>query len=258
MIGRCSFILVAATSLTAILLGCDRNAPFAPILQAGVKAGPTVNGPSNTGAIAASSSRIDVSWQDNSSNETGFEIWRSSGGAAFAILSTAGANVTTYGDAGLGALLRYCYQVRALRTYDSKISYSTFSNTACASTTAPPPPPPPPPPPTVPTAPTLQSVYASPWVIGVSWLDNSDNEDGFKIERCEGFDCTDADFIVISVTGASTYPSRYYQDGDVVGGVAYSYRIRAFNGAGASAPSIALGAFACIVAIMEDGEYYCL
>jgi len=95
-------------------------------------------------------------------------------------------------------------------------------------------------------------------VIGVSWLDNSDNEDGFKIERCEGYDCTDAEFTVIRVIGMSTYPSVYYQDGDVAGGIVYSYRVRAFNSAGDSAPSIALAAIACTVAIMEDGETYCL
>ena len=43
----------------------------APILEAGTRGigGPTVKAPSNTSATAASSTRIDVSWQDNSSNE---------------------------------------------------------------------------------------------------------------------------------------------------------------------------------------------
>src|SRR5437764_6349312 len=32
------------------------------------------NAPSNTNAVAASDSRIDVAWQDNSTNATGFEV----------------------------------------------------------------------------------------------------------------------------------------------------------------------------------------
>src|SRR2546425_8239731 len=65
------------------LLACDRSHPVAPAAveaaSTGV-AGPTVKVPSNTNAIAVSQSRIDVSWQDNSTNETGFEVHRSTGG----------------------------------------------------------------------------------------------------------------------------------------------------------------------------------
>src|SRR2546422_2209429 len=62
------------------LIACDRNQPVAPALEAGVSGvgGPTVKAPSNTNASAASDTRIDVSWQDNSTNETGFDVWRSS------------------------------------------------------------------------------------------------------------------------------------------------------------------------------------
>ena len=259
MIGHRSFTLVATTSLAVVLLGCDRAAPVAPILEAGTRGigGPTVNAPSNTSATAASSSRIDVSWQDNSSNETGFEIWRSSGGAAFTRLSATGAGVTTYGDGGLDALASYCYQVRALRTYDSKISYSTFSNTACTSTLAPPPPPPPPPPSTVPAAPTLQGVSASPWGLTVWWWDNSDNEDGFKIESCVGEVCADSDFGVVATTVTSSYQPHSLQIAVGPGGVTYTFRVRAFNSVGESAPSDTGIGIECMVVIAEDGEIYC-
>ena len=120
-----SWLRVAVPAwLAAGLAGCDRSQPVEPAVQAAstAKAGPTVKAPSNTNAVAVSDIQIDVSWQDNSTNETGFEVWRSLSGpdGAFAKVGGAGANITVYSDAGLNAETQYCYRVRALRNYDSK------------------------------------------------------------------------------------------------------------------------------------------
>src|SRR6266540_3483803 len=135
-------VSLACPILLLSLGACDRSQPAAPSLEAGVAgaAGPTVKAPSNTNAVAVSAGRIDVSWQDNSTNETGFEVWRSPSGldGTFTKLAGTGANVTRYSDAGLKASAQYCYRVRAFRTYDGKTSYSGFSNTGCATTPAPP------------------------------------------------------------------------------------------------------------------------
>src|SRR2546426_10729482 len=122
------------------LIACDRKQPVAPALEAGVSGvgGPTVKAPSNTNASAASDTRIDVSWQDNSTNETGFDVWRSSTGPAgtFTKVGGTGANQTKDSDVGLTNATQYCHRVRAFRNYDGKTSYSDFSNTACATTLA--------------------------------------------------------------------------------------------------------------------------
>ena len=99
--------------------------------------------PSNTHVVAASDSRIDVSWQDNSANETGFEVHRSIDGSTgtFMLLATTAAGVTARGDLGLNPSTQYCYKVRAFITVNSLASFSDFSNTACATTLPPPPPP---------------------------------------------------------------------------------------------------------------------
>jgi hypothetical protein len=47
-------------------------------------------------ATAVSSSQINLSWIDNSNNETGFEIERSTDGTTFTQIATVGANVTMY------------------------------------------------------------------------------------------------------------------------------------------------------------------
>src|SRR5207245_3546571 len=100
------------------------------------------NAPSNTQVVAASDSRIDVSWQDNSANETGFEVHRSIDGSigTFMLLATTAAGVTARGDLGLNPSTQYCYKVRAIKTADGRTRYSNFSNTACATTLAPRPP----------------------------------------------------------------------------------------------------------------------
>src|SRR2546428_419043 len=101
---------------------------------------PAPNPPSNTKAVAVSDSRSDVSWQDNSPNETGFEVYRSTNGpnGAFTLIATTTASVTSRADTGLNSSTQYCYEVRAFITANSVTSYSGFSNATC-STTLPPP-----------------------------------------------------------------------------------------------------------------------
>jgi dipeptidyl aminopeptidase/acylaminoacyl peptidase len=114
-----------------------------------VTAAPGVTAPSNVTVVGLSENRIDVSWRDNSSNETGFEIHRSLAGpdSPFSLVAALGAQRVNYNDAGLNPATQYCYKLRALRAVGGKTTYSEFSATACATTSAPSPPPPPPPPP---------------------------------------------------------------------------------------------------------------
>src|SRR5438105_13856785 len=68
----------SALLLAFIFSGCDHKQPTAPSLEAASTAGSgsAPAAPSSTNAVAVSDSRIDVSWQDNSSNETGYEVHR--------------------------------------------------------------------------------------------------------------------------------------------------------------------------------------
>lgn len=86
--------------------------------------------PSGLAATAVSQSEIDLSWTDNSSDETGFEIERSLDGSSFSPVATVGADVTTYPDTGLSADTTYFYRVRAVNGAGA----SAFSNTASATT----------------------------------------------------------------------------------------------------------------------------
>src|SRR5207237_3246233 len=92
---------------------------------------PTPAAPTNLAATAASSSQINLSWTDNSNNETGFKIERSTNaGVTFTQIATVGANVTTYPNIGLTPLTAYSYRVRA----SNSAGDSDYSNTATAIT----------------------------------------------------------------------------------------------------------------------------
>ena len=91
----------------------------------------TVNSPSNLTAEAIGSSQIRLTWQDNSTNETGFGIHRRTGGASWSLLVWLGQNQTTFIDAGLFPASTYSYRMFA---FGEDSAFSSFSNTSTATT----------------------------------------------------------------------------------------------------------------------------
>jgi len=90
-----------------------------------------LSAPSNLSASAISKSRIDLSWQDNASNETGFRIERKKASdASYIVIAEAGSNVVSYSDEGLSAGTKYYYRIKA---YNSS-GESSYSNEAGATT----------------------------------------------------------------------------------------------------------------------------
>jgi hypothetical protein len=219
-------VSLACPILLLSLVACDQSQLTGPSLEASATGagGPTVKAPSNGSAVLASESRIDVRWQDNSPNETGFEVHRSTGGAsgAFTLLGSTGAGVTSHSDAGLTPATQYCYKVRAFKRADGKTSYSAFSNTACATTPAPP----------LPTAASgADAKPANSTTVDVRWIDNSTNEDGFRVERSPDLG---SPWTTVATVGPNVTSSL---DGGLASEQQVCYRVIAFNGAGDSPPS---------------------
>jgi phosphodiesterase/alkaline phosphatase D-like protein len=92
----------------------------------------TATAPAASGitATAVSASEVDVSWIDNSINETGFKIFRSTDGITFTPVGIVGANITSFVDHTVSANTLYYYHVRAY----NGVASTTGANTASVMT----------------------------------------------------------------------------------------------------------------------------
>jgi len=78
----------------------------------------------------------------------------------------------------------------------------------------------------------LSATAVSASQINLAWTDNSNNEDGFKIERCQGNGCSN--FVEIAQVGVNV---TSFSDIGLTSNTRYRYRVRAFNTGGNSAYS---------------------
>lgn len=89
---------------------------------------------------------------------------------------------------------------------------------------------PPEPPPAAPSAPAgLTGTALSKSQVRLAWTDTSNNESGFRVERCRGGSCTT--FATVASLPAG---STAYTDSGLKAGVTYRYRVLAWNDAGVS------------------------
>lgn len=174
--------------------------------------GPKPAAPSVLRAEAVLGTQIDLTWTDNSTNETAFEVQRKSTGG-FATIAWPGANATLYSDTKLQPLTLYTYRVRAVNDG----GFSGYSNEASAMSGEAPP-----------NAPSsLQaSIVSGTHHVIISWRDRADNETGFEIQRK-----TTGEFARIATTGADV---TFYRDTTVLPLTSYTYRVRAMKNISAS------------------------
>jgi hypothetical protein len=175
--------------------------------QQGPPAVPTA--PTNlTASVAAQS--VDLTWTDNSNNETGFRIAVSlDGGATWNNFGTVGANVTSFNATGLQPGTRYLFKVRAA----NGDVYSDYTNTVDVTTLLEPP-----------AAPTNLTASVATRSVNLTWTDNSNNETGFRI--------------AISLDGGATWSNVGTVGANVTSfnvtalqpGTRYLFKVRAANG----------------------------
>lgn len=175
----------------------------------------TLDSPASLSAAPASSTSIELHWNDTSSNETGFVIERSPDGAgSWAEISRVTTNVTTYTDANLVCGSPLFYRVASFNTS----AVSGWSNIASTSVC----------PPSAPE--TLVATALSRMNVALTWNDASDNESAFVIERSlDGTLWTEIDRVPANET---TYTSR-----GLVCATTYQYRVRAIHLGGTSPAS---------------------
>ncbi len=176
------------------------------------------NAPSGLTATAVSSSQINLSWTDNSSDESNFIVARSTtSGGPYTDIATLAANTTSFNNTGLSANTAYFYVVRATNAAGS----SANSAQATATTL-----------PSIPAAPSgLTATAISSSQINLSWTDNSTDESNFIVARSttSGGPYTDIATLAANTTS--------FNNTGLSANTAYFYVVRATNAAGSSANS---------------------
>lgn len=86
--------------------------------------------PTNLVVTVYSDTRLDLTWTDNSTNEDGFSIERSTDGITYAEIDTVAANTVTYSDNTCVEDTQYWYRVRAY----TGTCYSNYTNADDATT----------------------------------------------------------------------------------------------------------------------------
>jgi hypothetical protein len=182
----------------------------------------TIDAPTNVTATPVGDSQIDLAWTDNATTERGFEVFRSLtgiGGSYSRYARLRGANVTAYSDSQVTTGQEYCYQVSAL---ESGAVSGPFSTGVCATIDDTPPT-------DAPTPPTgLSATTISDQRIDLAWIDQSDNESGFSVERATGAGGT---FVEVDVVGSD---ATAFSDTGLAAQTEYCYQVRAYNAVGNS------------------------
>jgi hypothetical protein len=167
-------------------------------------------------AHTVSLTQIDLSWADNSTDETGFELQRRGNSSIWATVATLPVNTTSYSDTGLTPLTTYLYRVRSTNG-SGPAAY--WSNEAWTDTALPP------------AAPTgLSGRINALNQFELTWTDNSSNERAFEIYlKGTGFE---GHFSRLATTAPN---AARYTGQEALFRSPTTFRVRAIRAEGASA-----------------------
>lgn len=186
--------------------------PVRSVFKANMPAVPTASPVLN--GSATSSTANTLTWADNSTTESGYEIERSlSATSGFAVIASKGANITTHADNGLAIHTTYYYRMRMVNAS----GYSPYSNVKEVTTLQAIP--------AAPTTPVVTNLTSSSQKL--TWVDASSNESNFIIKRS----INNLDFTTVATLPANT---TTYEDAGLTPGTYYYYRITSSNELGES------------------------
>jgi peptidoglycan/xylan/chitin deacetylase (PgdA/CDA1 family) len=208
-----------ATSTPFVILAGSSPPPPPPVVVAA---------PTNLIATATSSNQVNLSWTDNSNNETSFALERCTGASCsnFAALGTVSANVTSYTDSSAQPSTSYRYRVLAYSGTTASTSYPVASVTTPAAPITP-----------LAAPSNLSATVVNGTQVTLLWADNSSDETGFRIERCLGETCTN--FALIKSVGANV---TTFANTGLTANQTYRYQVRAYKGTTNSAYTSILNA----------------
>jgi uncharacterized protein (TIGR02145 family) len=80
--------------------------------------------PNGLTATVVSTTQVNLSWTDNSTNESGYKIQRKSAGGNFTDVGSTGADIATFSDQGLTPNTSYTYRVYSYNSAGNSLQYS--------------------------------------------------------------------------------------------------------------------------------------
>lgn len=162
----------------------------------------SIDTPTDLVAVTVSNSEAGITWVDNSNNEEGFRLDRRIEGGEWDILTILNPNVTMFSDYSIVGMTKYYYRTVAFNS--GSFSDYVFSEISIDTPT------------------NLAAVTVSDSVAELTWEDNSDNEEGFQLDRR----IVGGEWNILTILDPNV---SMFTDGSIVAGAAYEYRIVAFS-----------------------------
>ena len=190
----------------------------------GTGSGTAPAAPSGLTGVSNSGSTVDLSWFDNSNDESGFRIKRADSVAGpFLSVGTVGADATSFQDTGLTDGTIYFYEVQSYNAAGGSGFNEIISVTTAGVN------------PNTPASPTsLTGSNGTPTTVDLTFTDLATNETAYQVEQATSID---GPFAVIATLPAD---STTYTATGLTTGTVYYFRVRALNGNFASDYSVIL------------------
>jgi autotransporter-associated beta strand protein len=187
----------------------DGNSPLSNTAQASTQTAQPPAAPSGLTASGVATNQINLAWIDNSANEDGFNLERSTNGGNYATIMILPANTSSYSDTNLAAGTAYFYRVQSFRACWGN---SAYAGPVSAATLVPP----------APVTPVGLVAVPGNGKIILSWIASSGaNSYNLKRSTSSGNETT-----LISTTGTA------YTNASLANGTTYYYVVSAVNGGG--------------------------
>lgn len=188
----------AGGSASAQVVVAAAAAPSAPIVSVSAKGATT----------------LTLGWADVGPGELGYRIYSVVGNAR-TLVTTLGANATSYQATNLQPLTSYTYQVEAFNGAGEAASLSVTDTTLALPVAA---------------SAVGVALAAQQLTLTVNWTDNAGDETGYEIQRCVGtatFCATAANYVVVGQVGAGV---TTFDDANATVNAGHVYRVVTLRG----------------------------
>lgn len=206
--------------------GITKTAIPESVLKEKIETPPAPNAPSDLIAATSSHNAIELNWTDNSTDETGFQVYRAnSAEGSFLVVNTIEKDITSYLDQDLEASSTYFYKIKAIGKYgESDFSHEGLAIPVANATTDPLP--------NSPANPTnLVATAISTSRVSLQWTDNSSEEDQIEIYRSIS---DNEDYLLIKTLPANTASEGFFEDSNLFSNVTFFYKVLMVNEGGSA------------------------